>query len=243
MNNNPHKLDILAIAAHPDDAELACSGTLIKHIKMGYKVGILDLTEGELGTRGNAQLRYEEAAKSAQILGIHFRHNLNLGDGFFEINQHSLTKIIEVIRFTQPSIVLANAPSDRHPDHGRASELASRACFLSGLPKINTSWDGSIQSAHRPKNVYFYIQDRNLIPDLIVDISDEFTTKVESIRAFSSQFYNPNSHEPNTPISTEDFFHFIEARAREFGRPLGVTFGEGFKIERSIGVNNLFSID
>ncbi len=242
MNPNPHKLDILAIAAHPDDAELACSGTILKHIKLGYKVGILDLTEGELGTRGNRQLRYEEARKSSQILGVHFRHNLNLGDGFFEINQESLVKIIEVIRFTQPDLVLANATSDRHPDHGRASELASRACFLAGLPKINTTWDGIEQTAHRPKNVYHYIQDRNLNPDIIVDITEEFQTKVESIKAFSSQFFSPDSKEPITPISTEDFFHFIEARAREFGRPIGATYAEGFKVERSIGVNDLFSI-
>ncbi len=242
MNSNPHKLDILAIAAHPDDAELACSGTILKHIKKGYKVGILDLTEGELGTRGNRQLRYEEARKSSQILGIHFRHNLNLGDGFFEINQDTLFKIIEVIRYTQPEIVLANAPSDRHPDHGRASELASRACFLAGLPKINTIWEGVEQSAHRPKNVYHYIQDHNLNPDLIIDITDEFQTKIESIKAFSSQFFSPESKEPITPISTADFFHFIEARAREFGRPIGATFAEGFKVERSIGVDDLFSI-
>lgn len=242
MNPNPHKLDILAIAAHPDDAELACSGTILKHIKLGYKVGILDLTEGELGTRGNRQLRCEEARKSSQILGVHFRHNLNLGDGFFEINQESLVKIIEVIRFTQPDLVLANATSDRHPDHGRASELASRACFLAGLPKINTTWDGIEQTAHRPKNVYHYIQDRNLNPDIIVDITEEFQTKVESIKAFSSQFFSPDSKEPITPISTEDFFHFIEARAREFGRPIGATYAEGFKVERSIGVNDLFSI-
>jgi bacillithiol biosynthesis deacetylase BshB1 len=243
MNQNPNKLDILAIAAHPDDAELACSGTILKHIKQGYKVGILDLTEGELGTRGNRQLRYEEANKSSKILGVHFRHNLNLGDGFFEINTDSLMRIIEVLRFTQPEIVLANAPSDRHPDHGRASELTSRACFLSGLPKIISHWNDQEQSAHRPKNIYHYIQDRNLIPDIIIDITDEYSTKIESIKAFSSQFYSPKSKEPITPISTEDFFHFIEARAREFGRPIGATYAEGFKVEKGIGVNDLFSIN
>ncbi len=242
MNQNPNKLDILAIAAHPDDAELACSGTILKHLKQGYKVGILDLTEGELGTRGNRLLRYEEANKSSQILGVHFRHNLNLGDGFFEINTNTLMKIIEILRFTQPEIVLANAPSDRHPDHGRASELASRACFLSGLPKIISHWNNQTQIAHRPKNVYHYIQDRNLNPDLIVDITEEFSTKLESIRAFSSQFYSPDSKEPTTPISTQDFFQFIEARAREFGRAIGVTYAEGFKIQKPIGVNDLFSI-
>lgn len=238
---NP-KLDILAIAAHPDDAELACSGTLVKHQKAGKKIGILDLTHGELGSRGTAETRLEEAAAASKIMKLEARERLNLGDGFFEINEESLKQIIVQIRRFQPEIVLCNAPKDRHPDHGRASELASRACFLAGLVKIETEWDGKTQDKWRPKTVYHYGQDHYLKPDLVVDISSEFDTKMEAIKAFKTQFYNPNSKEPNTPISGKDFLDFIEARAASFGREIGVKYGEGFITERPVGTNDLFGL-
>jgi len=236
------KLDILAFAAHPDDIELACSGTLIKHIKLGKKTGIIDLTQGELGTRGSAELRAIEAKKSAEIMGLEYRENLNLGDGYFEINETTLNKIIVEIRKTQPEIVLANALSDRHPDHGRASELVKRACFLSGLTKVQTTYNGVNQSAHRPKNVYFYIQDHHIHPDFVIDITDEFEVKMETVKAFSSQFYDPNSKEPETPISSKNFFDFLDARFREFGRIAGVNYAEGFVCERAPAVNTLFDL-
>ena len=234
------KLDILAIAAHPDDVELACSGTLIKEINNGKKVGILDLTKGELGSRGNAELRSLEAAESARIMNLYARHQLDFKDGFFETSEESLLSIIEQIRYFQPEVVLANAPSDRHPDHGRASEIVRRACFLSGLVKIETSYNGINQTAHRPKSVFFYIQDRNIGPDFVVDISKEYEHKRLCISAFKSQFYQPNSQEPETPISSKAFWDFIEARARDYGRSIGCEFGEGFICEKGVvGVNRL----
>ena len=235
------KVDILAIAAHPDDVELACSGTVIKHIEMGYTVGIVDLTQGELGSRGSAEIRSQESAESAKILGINFRKNLKLADGFFEQNEASLMALITEIREAQPKIVFANAPKDRHPDHGRASALISRACFLAGLPKIETSLNNVPQKAHRPKSIYFYIQDYNIGPDFIVDITKQYNQKLESILAFKSQFYNPvsNSNEPSTPISSKEFMDFLEGRALEYGRLIGVKYGEGFKLERPIGIENL----
>jgi bacillithiol biosynthesis deacetylase BshB1 len=233
------KVDILAIAAHPDDVELACAGTILKHIEQGYTVGIVDLTQGELGTRGSAEIRHIEASNSAQILGVKFRNNLNLGDGFFEENEATLKAIITQIRAAKPKIVLANSLKDRHPDHGRASALISRACFLAGLPKIETSLNNVPQEAHRPKATYFYIQDYNIGADFIVDITAQYDKKLESILAFKSQFYDPNSPEPNTPISSKEFISFLEGRALEYGRLIGVKYGEGFKIDRPIGIENL----
>ncbi len=235
------KVDILAFAAHPDDVELACSGTVLKHIEMGYTVGVVDLTQGELGSRGSAELRMQEAAESAKILGISFRKNLKFADGFFEQNETTLKSVINEIRAAQPKIVLANSLSDRHPDHGRASALISRACFLSGLPKIETYVDNVPQNAHRPKSVYHYIQDYNIGPDFIVDISKYYNKKMESILAFKSQFYNPNQNnaEPSTPISSKEFMDFLEGRALEFGRLIGTKYGEGFKVDRPIGIENL----
>ena len=232
-------VDILAIAAHPDDIELACSGTILKHIKMGYTAGIVDLTQGELGTRGTAEIRLEEASNSANILGAAFRKNLNLGDGFFEENEVTLKAIITEIRAAKPKIVFANSMRDRHPDHGRASALISRACFLAGLPMIETSLNNIPQEAHRPKSTYFYIQDYNIGPDFIVDISEFYAKKIECIMAFKSQFYDPNSAEPNTPISSKEFLDFLEGRALEYGRLIGVKYGEGFKIDRPLGIENL----
>ncbi len=235
-------LDILAIAAHPDDVELACSGSLIKEIKNGKKVGILDLTLGELGSRGTAEIRTLEAQESQKIMGLSVRHQLNLRDGFFENTEVELIQIIEQIRFFKPKVILANAPSDRHPDHGRASELVRRASFLSGLVKIETQYQGKTQEAFRPQSVFFYIQDRNIQPDFIVDISKEYEQKQACISAFRSQFYqaNSNSNEPETPISSEAFWKFLESRARDFGRSIGVEFGEGFICEKGVvGIDRL----
>ena len=233
------KLDILAFAAHPDDVELSCAGTLLRHIQAGKKVGVVDLTQGELGSRGSVALRKEEAAKASAILGIHYRHNLGMRDGFFTIDEAHQRLIIEQIRLCRPEIVLANAVSDRHIDHGRAATLVAEACFLSGLRQIKTDWEGVAQEAWRPRAVYHYIQDRYLKPDLVVDITEQFATKLEAIKAFGSQFYDPNSAEPMTPISRPDFLDFIEARAREMGRLVPVTYGEGFTVERAPGVVDL----
>lgn len=233
------KLDILAFAAHPDDVELAASGTVVKHIKQGKKVGIVDLTRGELGTRGSAELRDKEAEASSKILGLSIRHNLDLGDGFFEINENSLKAIIRIIRLYQPTVILCNSVSDRHPDHGRGGDLVSRAVFLSGLRKIETVHLGEKQEAYRPKAIYRYIQDYWIEPDLIVDITAEMDQKLESIKAFASQFYDPTSAEPVTPISSPEFFEFLKGRAMQFGRLINVKYGEGFNIERPVGVEDL----
>lgn len=236
-------LDILAIAAHPDDVELACSGTLIKEIKNGKRVGILDLTRGELGSRGSAELRTEEAQESARLMGLTVREQLHLKDGFFESTEQEIRQIVQQIRRFKPQVILANAPSDRHPDHGRASELVRRASFLSGLVKIETDFDGAIQLPHRPQSVFFYIQDRNISPDFIVDISKEYEQKQTCIAAFKSQFFQAGSSEPETPISTQSFWDFLEARARDFGRSIGCEFGEGFKCEKGVvGIDRINDI-
>ena len=237
------KLDILAIAAHPDDVELSCSGTLIKHQLQGKKIGILDLTKGELGSRGDGEIRQQEALNSADILRLDARVVLDLGDGFFEENEESLKEVISHIRRFQPEIVLCNAISDRHPDHGRASQLVSRACFLSGLKKVVTVFKDEVQDDWRPSSVYHYIQDRSIMPDFIVDISDVYETKIKSISAFSSQFFDPESSESETPISSLDFWNYIEARARTHGRLINVKYGEGFTVERPLGVSDLTALD
>lgn len=231
------KIDILAFGAHPDDVELAASGTIAKHIAEGKSVAVVDLTRGELGTRGNAELRAQESSKAGKILGISARENLALKDGLFEVNEESLKKVIEKIRNYRPEVVLANAISDRHPDHGRGAELVSRACFLSGLIKVHTN-----QDAWRPKAVYHYIQDRGIKPDFVVDISKYWQIKMDSIMAYSSQFYNPDSKEPISPISSKEFIDFIEARAREYGRMVGVEYGEGYTVERPIGIEDITQI-
>jgi N-acetylglucosamine malate deacetylase 1 len=233
------KVSILAIGAHPDDVELSVGGTIAKHIHAGKKVAIVDLTEGELGSRGTVQTRYEEAAEAGRILGISARVNLQLADGFFEHNQASLLKIVEQIRDFQPEIVLANAIEDRHPDHGKGSKLISDACFLAGLRKIQTQLNGVEQTPWRPKVVYHYIQDRYLQPDFVIDVTDFVETKFKAIRAYKTQFFDPNSTEPNTPISGKDFFDFLEGRMRQFGREIGVPFAEGFTVERVPGVDYL----
>ena len=232
------KLDILAFAAHPDDVELSCSGTLFHHIAKGKKVGIIDLTRGELGTRGSAELRDLEAANSSKIMGVHARENLGMADGFFEDNKENQLKIIEMVRKYQPELVLANSVNDRHIDHGRAAELVQKACFLSGLAKIET---GDLKS-WRPKRVMHYIQDYFMQPDAVVDITPWFEKKKECILAFSSQFYNPESKEPETPISSASFFQFLEARSREMGRLIGVEYGEGFVSKTPLHLKDLTGI-
>jgi bacillithiol biosynthesis deacetylase BshB1 len=238
------KLDILAIAAHPDDIELSASGTIIKSIKQGKKVGILDLTKGELGTRGTAELRAKEAEAASEVMGIAVRENVGLPDGFLNNVKEQQLAIIPFIRKYRPDIVLANALADRHPDHGMGAALAAKSCFLSGLKAIPTlDENGNSQEAWRPKAVYHYIQDRYMSPDFVVDISAEWAKKVESIRAFSSQFYvGKDDNEPVTPISTPDFMKFLESRARDYGRSIGVQFGEGFVADRTIGVSDLANL-
>jgi bacillithiol biosynthesis deacetylase BshB1 len=237
------KLDILVFAAHPDDAELGCSGTILSHIAKGYKVGIADFTSGELGTRGSGALRLIEAKEASTILGLSIRENLGFRDGFFVNDEQHQLKLIEIIRKYQPELVLANAPDDRHPDHGRAAKLATDACFYAGLPKIVTyDQKGNTQPQWRPKNLFHYIQDMYLEPDFVIDISEFWEKKIESIKAFKSQFYDPNNTETPSYISSLDFFNFLEGRARHVGHPAGFTFGEGFLKSRIFGINNLFSI-
>ncbi|MEQ8625613.1 MAG: bacillithiol biosynthesis deacetylase BshB1 [Vicingaceae bacterium] len=233
------KLKILAIGAHPDDIELSCAGTILKEIATGAKVGILDLTQGELGTRGSAELRLEEANNSAEILGLSCRENLKFKDGFFENNEVHQVAIARVLRKYQPDIVLSNAKHDRHPDHGRASKLISDACFYSGLRKIVTEYDGVEQEPWRPKAIYNYIQDRFIIPDFVVDISPYVDQKIDAIKAFKSQFYNPASKEPESPLTMKNFFDFIRGRMADMGRYINVDYAEGFTVERPLGVNNL----
>lgn len=236
------KIDILAIGIHPDDVELSCSGTIAKHIAFGKKVGILDLTQGELGTRGNAELRTKEANEAAIILGVSFRTQLNLKDCFFENNEENQKKIIEIIRKHQPEIILCNAISDRHPDHGRASKLVSDASFYTGLIKIETHSDNKIQKAWRPKAVYHYIQDQYIHPDFVIDISDFIDIKHKAIMAYSSQFYNPSSNEPETPISSKHFIESVNSKMSILGRDIGVKFAEGFTVNRYPGINSLFDL-
>jgi bacillithiol biosynthesis deacetylase BshB1 len=237
------KLDILAFAAHPDDIELSCSGTIMKHIAEGKKVGIVDLTQGELGSRGTIDTRYNEAAAATKIMGIEVRVNLKMADGFFEINEANKRLIIEQIRRFQPTIILANAIEDRHPDHGRASQLISEACFLSGLRNFETTWENEIQVAFRPKAVYHYIQDHYIKPDFAIDVTEFLDRKIACIKVFKTQFYDPNSKEPQTPISGEEFFDFIKGRMLEMGRPMGAKYAEGFTVERRIGVKSLFDLE
>lgn len=236
------KLDILAFAAHPDDIEISAAGTLMKHIATGSKVGIVDLTQGELGSRGTIETRYSEAEEASKIMGIHYRTNLKMADGFFEDNAENRLAIIRQIRKLKPTIVLANAITDRHPDHGRASKLVSDACFYAGLTKIKTELDGVEQEAYRPKTIYHYIQDRYIEPDFVVDVSEFVERKMEALKSYKTQFFDPNSDEPNTPISGKEFFDFIKGRMANYGRPLGVEYAEGFTVERSIGIEDLLTL-
>lgn len=232
-------LHIMAIGVHPDDVELGCSGTLINHIRKGQQAGILDLTRGELGSRGSVEIRHKEATEAAQVAGVSIRHNLGMADGFFENDTENRLKIITYLRRYQPEIVLANALDDRHPDHGRAGQLIRDACFLSGLRKISTQWEGEEQAAWRPKRVFHYIQDRFREPDIIVDISSSFPAKMEAIRCFGTQFLPQGSSEPQTYISRSGFLEKIEGRALELGQRIGVTYGEGFNTSYNLGIRDM----
>ncbi len=241
------KIDILAIGVHPDDVELSASGTLLKHIAMGKTVGLLDLTRGELGTRGTPEIREAEAKESAEKMGALFRRNANMADGFFAHHKENLRKIIETVRWCRPEIVLANALDDRHPDHGRAAKLTADACYLSGLMKIPTfDEQGNPQAQWRPKAVYHYIQDRDLQPDFVVDVSPYFEKKMDMILTFRSQFFLPDNGEYQeelaTPISGKDFMEFMRAKGRSFGRPIGAEYAEGFNKSRVFGVEDLFDL-
>ncbi|WCM41791.1 bacillithiol biosynthesis deacetylase BshB1 [Flavobacterium sp. CBA20B-1] len=233
------KLDILAFGAHPDDVELGCGGTIAKEVSLGKKVGIIDLTQGELGTRGSAEIRAKEAAKASTILGVTFRENLKFKDGFFINDEAHQLEIIKKIRQYQPEIVICNAIDDRHIDHGKGSKLVSDACFLSGLRRIETSLNGVIQTEWRPKLVYHYIQWKNIEPDFVVDISQFMQHKIDAVMAYSTQFYDPDSKEPLSPIATKNFTESIEYRAKDLGRLVFVDYAEGFTVERYVAVNAL----
>ena len=233
------KLDILAFGAHPDDVELGCAGTILKEISLGKTVGIIDLTRGELGTRGSAAIRDSEANAAAKILGVSVRENLEMRDGFFVNDEKHQLEIIKMIRKYQPEIVLCNAIDDRHIDHAKGSKLVSDACFLSGLMKIETSIDGTAQTAWRPKVVYHHIQWKNIVPDFVVDITGFTDQKTEAIVAYSSQFYDPNSNEPESPITSKNFLESLNYRSRDLGRLVGVDHAEGFTVERYLAVNSL----
>lgn len=236
------KLDILVFAAHPDDAELGCSGTILKHIALGKKVGIVDLTRGELGTRGDAQTRNEESAEATKLLGLHVRENLNMRDGFFKNDEAHQLQVIQALRRYKPEIVLANAYHDRHPDHGRACDLVNEATFLSGLVKIQTSVEGQTQPAWRPRLLLHYIQDRYIKPDVLIDISPYWEQKMACVRAFRTQFYDPNVVGNDTYISSPNFIHSLDARSREFGKLIGTTYAEGFTSKKILGVDHLFQL-
>ena len=237
------KLDILVIVAHPDDAELGCGGTIIKHTDLGYKVGIIDLTEGELGTRGDVQTRYQEAARAGEIMGIHVRENLKFRDGWFTDDEKHKRSIITKIRQYQPEIIITNAPEDRHPDHGRAGKLVADSAWLSGLKKIATHGQDNLpQESWRPKHVYQLIQYKPLKPDLVVDIKGYFDRKMEAVMAYSSQFYNPDDSQPDTLISKPEFLELVRARVLEMGSYGLVDYAEGFISSFTPAVDNLFQL-
>jgi bacillithiol biosynthesis deacetylase BshB1 len=238
------KLDILVLPVHPDDAELGCAGTILKHIALGKKVGIVDLTRGELGTRGSAEIRAKEAEAAAKILGISVRENLGIPDGLFQNTPEFQLKIIEAIRRFKPEIIITNAYHDRHPDHGRANELVETAAFLAGLRKIETTDNDKLQEAWRPNLVLHFIQDRYIQPDIVVDVTEHWNKKIDSIMAYGSQFFNPDwkEDEPQTYISSPNFIKIVEARAMEFGKTINATYAEGFTSRKILGVDNLFSL-
>ncbi|SNR33706.1 bacillithiol biosynthesis deacetylase BshB1 [Lutibacter flavus] len=236
------KLDILAIGAHPDDVELGCGATIGKEISLGKKIGILDLTRGELGTRGSAEIRDNEANAAAKLLGVQVRENLGFADGFFINDKKHQLEVVKIIRKYQPEIVLCNAIDDRHIDHPKGSDLVSNACFLSGLMKIETELDGVKQKVWRPKQVYHYIQWKNVEPDFVIDVSGFIDLKLKAVNAYSSQFYNPNSKEPSSPISSKNFIDSIVYRAQDLGRLIGVEHAEGFNSERYIAIKSLDKI-
>ena len=233
------KLDILAFGAHPDDIELGCGATIAKEVSLGKNVGIVDLTRGELGTRGSAELRMIEANNAAKVLGVSVRENVGFADGFFTNDKKHQLEIIKMIRKYQPDIVLCNAIDDRHIDHGKGSKLVSDACFLSGLVKIETELEGKQQEKWRPKHVYHYIQWKNIAPDFVIDVTGFIHKKQAAVLAYSSQFYDPNSKEPESPITSKTFIESINYRSRDLGRLIGVEYAEGFTSERYVAAENL----
>ena len=228
------KLDILAFGAHPDDIELGCSGTILKHLKKGLTIGVIDLTGGELGTRGTVETRNQESIQATKVLGVQLRENMGFKDGFFENNEKNKIELIKKIREYRPEIVLTNAPTDRHPDHGRASDLTIDACFLSGLEKIETG-----QDVWKPKHIYHYIQFNTILPDFVVDITEEMDKKLESVLCYKTQFYNPDSKESETIISSEDFLESVKYRARDLGRQSDCKYAEGFVSNQTLKINSL----
>lgn len=236
------KLDILAVGAHPDDVELGCSGTLAKEISRGKQVGILDLTRGEMGTRGTAETRKQEAEKAAEILGVSVRENLGFRDAFFVNDEAHQMEIIKIIRKYRPEIVICNAPEDRHIDHGKGSKLTTDACFLSGLKKLETEYEGEKQTQWRPKAVYHYIQWKELEPDIVVDISGFMETKMEAVKAYGTQFYNKDSKEPKTPISSPNFLNSVKYRAQNIARIINTDYAEGFTVDRYPAVDSIFDL-
>lgn len=236
------KVDILAIGIHPDDVELSAAGTLLKHAAAGKTFGLLDLSKGELGTRGTPEIREQEAMASAKLLGAAFRVISDVPDGLFTHTPEQWLKVVHYIRKFQPEIVLCNAPEDRHPDHGRAAKMVTDACFYAGLEKIETLDNGIPQAKWRPKAIYHYIQDQHLTPDFVVDITPFLQKKMEAILTFRSQFYDPTDTSPNTPISGKEFLNFMESKMRVFGRPIQAEFAEGFIFARTPGVEDLFGL-
>ncbi len=231
------KLDILVFGAHPDDVELGCGGTIIKEVQRGKKVGIIDFTRGELGTRGNFKIRDVETQKATKLMGVKMRKNLNFKDGFFKNDDKHKLVLIKEIRKYQPEIVITNAPSDRHPDHARASEITINACFLSGLEKIITN-----QKVWRPKSIYHYIQFNNLKPDLVIDISQQMDLKIKVVKAYESQFFNPKSKESETIISSKDFLDSVSYRSKDLGRQSGCEYAEGFLVNQLVKIDSLLDI-
>ena len=233
------KLDILVFAAHPDDAELGCGGTIASHVAQGSKVGIVDFTKGEMGTRGTPEIRIEEAEESAGILGVHARENLGFEDVYFQNDKDHQLEVARIIRKYQPKIILANAVYDRHPDHGKAADVVKGGWFLAGLSKVETHLDGQKQAPWRPEVVYHYIQSVSINPDFVVDITAHWDTKIKAIMAFKSQFFDPKSSEPETYVSSPTFMKMIESRAVDLGHSIGAEYGEGFTVNRNIGISNL----
>ena len=234
------KIDLLAFGVHPDDVELGCAGVLLAEKKNGKKIGIIDLTQGELGTRGTAETRKEEATNAARILGVDVRENLMMADGFFENNEANQRKVISILRKYQPEIMFCNAPQDRHPDHGRSANLVEDAAFLSGLSKIETFYDNEVQKPWRPKYVFNFIQDRYLTPDFVVDISEVMEQKIASVKAYKTQFFNEDAKGgPQTYISTPEFLDGVIARAAMFGKMIGVKYAEGFLSKKMIGLKSI----
>lgn len=234
---------ILCITAHPDDAEISMAGTILHHVALGHRVGLIELTAGELGTRGTPELRAKEAEAARRVLGASFRYQLGMSDGFFRADRESLLQVVAAIRRHKPRVVLTNALRDRHPDHGRAAALVAEACFLSGLRRIETHHDGVAQEAWRPTTVLHAVQDRWIDPDLVFDITPYWEKKLEALTCFASQFHDPASHEPVSPIARPDFLPFLEGRAREMGRLLMVTYGEGFCTARPPGIPDATALD